>query len=542
MSETLWGSLSAVARITPDHPVVVFEDRLQTYAELAARAERVSHVLWSLGVRPGDRVAFLAANRPEYLELLFGASRIGAALVPLNTRFGVVDLQESLRRCGAKVLFFASRFRKQDFVAMLAEVLGNFEHQPERRSDDFPELERLVSLDGERAFGLPAYEDLLRGCTGESIPELDRDALGGAGLLLFTSGSSGLPKPVVLHESQLVRTMRDIGQRQGIRSDDRVLSFLPYFHVFGGAITTLVPILKGGTIVMMEAFDTVQSLEAASRERCTVLYSVAPCYQAWLDHPDFHRYDVSAIRTGVCSAGKGVMSMVAKRVRQSLCPMHSLFGMTETTGVVTFTKRGDSEELATETAGCPLPGAEVRIVDPVTRHPLPPDSEGEICVRGDMVTRGYFRLREETEAAFDHDGWFRTGDRGWLSKDGYLRVSGRLDDRLRSGGENIDPREVEAFVERHPKVAHCYVVGVPDERLGEVPIAFVIPRPGETLDFQQELLAFCRSRIANFKIPRRFFFIEEAPGWMHKVQRHRLKQEAIQRLDREGRQLSSDRP
>jgi len=532
MTATLWSSLSAIARIRPDHTAVKFGDLDETYAELAKRATSVSRVLWSLGVRPGDRVALLAANRPEYLELLYGAARIGAALVPLNTRFGVVDLRESLRRCGAKILFLAPRFRKQDFLAILSEVFQGGEPEPGRPLQVLPELERVVCLDDDSSFGRNTYRNLLKECVAQDIPTLGRDARSG-GLLLFTSGSSGLPKPVMLGDRQLVRNMRNVAHRQGIHAGDRVLSFLPYFHVFGGVISTLVPILSGSTIVMMEAYEPSSSLEAAERERCTVLYSVAPCYQGWFDHPRFHQYDLSSIRTGVCSAGRGPMSAMAKRVRSTLCPMHSLFGMTETTGVVTFTLPEDSEELTTETAGCAIPGAEITIRDPATGATPPPGTEGEICVRGDMVTAGYFRLREETERAFYSNGWFRTGDQGWIGDDGYLRVIGRLDDRLRSGGENIDPREIESFVQSHPDVARCYVVGVPHRRLGEVPVAFIVAREGGGFSDEGELFAHCRGRIANFKVPRRFFFVEEVPGWMHKVQRHRLKQDAIDRIGSE---------
>ncbi len=530
MTKSLWDVLSKAALARADHPAVIFAERRLSYAHLADRAARASAVLWSLGVRPGDRVAFLAANRPEYLELLFGAARLGASLVPINTRFGTVDLQAALQRCGAKAVFYARQFRKQDFAAMLAEALGAFDPGAPFSSDAFPELQRLVCLDADGAPSAAYYHDLMAGSAELTLPPLAATEDARGGLLLFTSGSSGLAKPVVLREDQLIRNMESIAARQGIRSDDRVLSFLPYFHVFGGVITTLVPLLRGGTIVMLEAFEATASLEAASREKCTVVYSVAPCYRAWLDHPERHRYDLSSVRTGVCSAGLGPMSAMAKRVRASLCPMHSLFGMTETTGVVTFTEQGDSEELTTETAGRPLPGGEVRIADPSSGAVLPPKAEGEIQVRGPMITSGYFRLEKETARAFTSDGWLRTGDQGWVGDDGYLRVIGRLDDRLRSGGENIDPREVEAFLQTHPKVAQCQVVGVPHRRLGEVPVAFAIAKDAATPPSEEELIAFCRGRIANFKVPRHFFIVEEMPGWMHKIQRHRLKEDALRRL------------
>jgi len=530
VDQTLWGTLSAIARVRADHPAVIFGERTLSYAQLLNRASRASAVLSSLGVRTGDRVAFLAANRPEYLELLFGAARLDASLVPINTRFGTVDLQAALQRCGAKVVFFAHRFRKQDFSKMLLEAVGALNPDRERPFDGFPELTRLVSLDSLDGSPKGTYEDLMARAADLPAPAASRRGEIGAGLLLFTSGSSGLAKPVVLREDQIIGNMASIAARQGINAHDRVLSFLPYFHVFGGVITTLVPLLRGGTIVMQEAFDATASLEAASRHKCTVVYSVAPCYRAWLDHPQLHQFDLSHIRTGVCSAGLGPMSAMAKRVRSSLCAMHSLFGMTETVGVVTFTGQGDSEELTTETAGCPLPGAEVRIVHPETGAILPAGEEGEIQARGPMITSGYFRLPKETARAFTPDGWLRTGDRGWVGKEGYLRVIGRLDDRLRSGGENIDPKEVEAFLQSHPGVAQSQVVGVPHKRLGEVPVAFIVPKDASKPPSGDELAEFCRGRIANFKSPRRYFVVEEMPGWMHKIQRHRLREDAIVRI------------
>jgi fatty-acyl-CoA synthase len=526
--DNLWSGLTAVASRTPERIAIVSSEHRLTYGQFAERAAMLAAGLYDLGLRPGDRVGYLAPNRPEYLELLFAVAQLGAALVPLNTRQGESDLAHALHSSGAKFLFFASGFRKHDYVALIEAVLGGIDVSGARKSGAAPEIERLVYLDGDaHGLGLLGYDDVLaRGRAAASRPDValvDRGT--STGLMLFTSGSSGAPKPVMLRQGQLVRNMARVRTRQGVTQDDRVLSFLPYFHVFGGVISTLVPLLCGGRVVMLPAFDADLSLEIAERERCTVVYGVAPTYSAWLDHPKFGSYDLSSIRTGVCSAGLPAMSATAKRVRAALAPMHSLFGMTETTGVASFTQIGDDEELATGSAGVALPDAEIAIFDPGTDRRV--EGEGEIRIRGDMITSGYFRMQDQTARAIDPGGWLHTGDRGYLDRGGYLYVAGRLDDRLRSAGENIDPREVEQFIKGYPAVEQCQVVGVPDPRLLEVPVAFVILKTSSQGASEEAIRGFCRGKIADFKIPRRVFFVTEFPGWMHKVQRFKLKEEAI---------------
>jgi fatty-acyl-CoA synthase len=458
---------------------------------------------------------------------------LGATLVPLNTRYGETDLAYCLRACGAKMLFFAKGFRKHDYVNLITGVLGGMEIATGRRAEVAPELELLVCLDHAegRGLGVPTYEDLLAGAQDLSLPGLPGSLPDPVGLMLFTSGSSGAPKPVMLTQGRLVRNMARVRERQGITGEDSVLSFLPYFHVFGGVISTLVPLLCGGRVVMMPAYDADESLQLAERERCTVVYGVAPTYTGWLDHPKFGSFDLSSIRTGVCSAGLPAMSATAKRVRAQIAPMHSLFGMTETSGVASLTRIGDDELHATGSAGLPLPDGEIAIFEPGTENRLSGQAEGEIRVRGDMVTPGYFRLPEQTARAIDAQGWLRTGDRGHFDAEGYLYISGRLDERLRCGGENVDPREIEQFINGHAAVSQCQVVGVPDPRLIEVPVAFVICKEGVPAVTEDDIRSYCRNRIADFKIPRRVFFVEEFPGWMHKIQRFKLKEEAIRRMD-----------
>lgn len=532
MTNCLWSALARVAEPSLERVAVVSGDQRLSYGSLLERASSLSAGLVAYGVQSGDRICYLAPNRVEYLQLWFAAARLGAALVPLNTRYGETDLAYCLRACGAKILFFAAAFRKHDYTHLISRALERIEITVDRRSPAAPELERLVCLDPveARGLGLASLDDLAARGRAATLPSVATARADPVGLMLFTSGSSGAPKPVMLTQGRLVRNMARVRDRQGITPDDRILSFLPYFHVFGGVISTLVPLLCGGRVVMMPAYDAEESLALAERERCTVVYGVAPTYNGWLDHPRFGAFDLSSIRTGVCSAGLPAMSATARRVREAIAPMHSLFGMTETTGVASLTCIGDDEMHATGSAGLPLPDAEIAIFEPGTDRRLTGEAEGEIRVRGDMVTPGYFRLPKLTARAIDAQGWLRTGDRGHFDAHGYLYVSGRLDERLRCGGENVDPREIEQFISGHPAVSQCQVVGVPDPRLSEVPVAFVVRKPGAAEVTEDDILAYCRHRIADFKIPRRIFFVDEFPGWMHKVQRFKLKEEARRRI------------
>jgi fatty-acyl-CoA synthase len=524
----LYSILGRTVALHGDREAVIFSNLRLTYRDLAERVERVAGVLWSMGIGPGDRVGLLAPNRPAYLELLLACAKLGAILVPFNTRYGVTDLRGAIQRSAPRVIFAAEKARSQDLRGVLASALGC---PPEGliRLDTNSELEQVIFLDpGDGSSPAPGH--LLESpastpCSGVLPTAVQRSE--SVLLLLFTSGSSGAPKPVMLGQRELATNMRSIVDRQGLVASDRFLSFLPFFHLFGGVIGTLTPVICGGVHVMMESFDAAASLAMVEAERCTVVMGVAPTYQAWFEHESFERIDLSSLRTGFCNAGKGPMARMTKRVRSRLAPTHSVFAMTETSGAVTMTWGSEDETRASESAGVPLPGFEIGIFDPLTSTQLAAGALGEIRIRGDLLFRGYFRMAEESARSFQN-GWFRTGDRGRVDDQGYLFVDGRLDERIRSGGENIDPKEVEDFIESLSGIRRCYVVGVPDDRLQQVPVAFVIPEDAATSIPEAEVIAACRGGIASFKIPRRVFCIDEAPGWLHKVQKHRLREDAIE--------------
>lgn len=517
---SLWATVHSHARQRPDHPAMVFQGKHISYAALLSASQRLAQQLTARGLGAGDRVALLSANHPTYPELLLAASFLGLTVIPLNTRLGSVDLASSLMRCDPRLVIHGENFRKHDYRQLMKATQERLQEIQGKtcRFDvvSSTELAALVAGDGHAA---PPATTAVQSHADHAL------------LIIFTSGSSGFPKPVLIGEGQAVRMMTRYGHRMGLTPQDRALSCMPYFHVYGGVITVLAPLAAGSTIVMLPAFDAEDALRATAQERCTVVFGTAETYRAWLTHPSFGDHDLSSVRTGQWSGGPaGLRLETAQQVNEKICSMHAIFGMTETLGTATMTQADDPFEIAGKTAGRPLPDVDIRVVDRVSRAPLPQGETGLLQVRGDCVALGYFGLPELTAAAIDTDGWLNTGDLAHVDAAGNLCVQGRTDDRLRCGGENIDAQEVERFVEGHAQVGQCQVVGVPDPRLTEIPVAFVIPVPGSKPLDEKALLAHCVGKLADFKIPRRFFIVEEFPGFMHKVQKGKLKEDAIARM------------
>jgi acyl-CoA synthetase (AMP-forming)/AMP-acid ligase II len=481
---------------------VVDGDRRVSFAELAELVRCAAGVCVDRDVGAGDRVAIWAPNTLDWVVAALGALCAGAALVPLNTRYKADEAAWILDRSRAALTFVSPPFLGNDYPGMLGDRPG------------------VVVLDG--SLWRPAAPD-----TAAEVA--DRVAAVGpddTGDVIFTSGTTGRPKGVVTTQAQTLRVFDTWAEVVGLRRGDRYLVVNPFFHTFGYKAGILACLLRGATIVPQPVFDVPAVLDLIERERISVLPGPPTLFQAILDAPDRADRDLGSLRLIVTGAAI-VPVVLIERLRDELAveTVLTAYGLTEATGTATMCRQGDDPETIASTSGRAIPDTEVRVVD-LDGAAVAVGDPGEVVVRGYNVMAGYFEDPEATAQAIDGDGWLHTGDIGVLDADGNLRITDRLKDMYVVGGFNVYPAEVEQLLAGHPAVAESAVVGVPDERLGEVGRAFVVARPDATAD-PAEIVAWCRDRIANFKAPRTVVVVDSLPrNASGKVLKVELRREA----------------
>jgi fatty-acyl-CoA synthase len=515
----------AAARWGP-REALAFQGQRWTFADLHARVDAAAKGLLEVGIAPGDKVALWMVNRPEWIEAMFAVMKIGAILVPINTRFRTEDMAYVLAQCDATAVILAERSGPIEYLGMLRQVVPALGARPDPR---FPRLRHVVAVAERPAADTVGWSAMLeRGrrvgdaVLRERAAKIDPDD---AAFMFYTSGTTGFPKGAV-HGHRLVRNTWDHGDRMGVSVNDVILMYLPLFHAFGFIEGPMMSMVRGARQVLTETFDADECLDLLERERATIIHGFDTHYQALLEAQARRPRDVSSVRTGICGTGMSSSIPIARRARQTFGNLMTGFGMSEVGIGVTFSFLDSTEEQCVEANGYPGAGYEVRIVDPATGAEQPVGVPGEILVRGDMVTRGYYNKPAETARAIDAEGWFHTGDMGLIRPDGHMRFLGRYKDMLKIGGENVDPMEVEAFLSGHPAIAAAAVVGVPDARLAEVAVAFVQLAAGATLS-ERDVIEHCRGRVASFKIPRHVCFVDELPmTTTGKVQKVKLRERA----------------
>jgi acyl-CoA synthetase (AMP-forming)/AMP-acid ligase II len=481
--------------------VVVGDERV-TSAELLERVDAVARGLVAAGVDPGDRVAIWAPNSIEWIVAALAITSAGGVLVPVNTRFKGVEAAYVLARSGARVLFTVRGFLDTDYPELLAAS-----------GVALPALRATVLLAGDPGDGAMALADFV--AAGASIAGSEIDARVAAlgpddpSDVVFTSGTTGSPKGVVMTHGQTLRAYLDWCDWADLRPGDRYLIVNPFFHIFGYKAGVLACLMRGATILPLAVFDPEVVCELVAREGITVLPGAPTLYQSLLDSPARHDHDLSTLRLAVTGAADIPVELI-RRVAEEL-PFRRIltgYGLTEA-GTVTGSRPGDDFEHIATTVGVPWAGFEVRTVDE-TGATTVPDAPGEVVVRSDTVMRAYLDDPGATAAAIDADGWLHTGDLGVFDADGYLRIVGRIKDMFIVGGFNAYPAEIENLLLRHPAVAQAAVVGIPDARLGEVGMAFVVPAPGTTVE-PDALIAWARDAMANYKVPRRVEVLDQLP-------------------------------
>jgi fatty-acyl-CoA synthase len=509
---TIGNLLTRTAERFPDRLAVAsrHQGKRLTWAELSAQADRVARGLWSLGIRRGDRVGIWSTNCYEWIMMHMGTARAGAALVNVNPAYRSHELQYTLQKSQMKALFLWSHDKRADY----REILGRARHQVANNLRheiyfDSPEWTALLDAEGQ----LPSF------VASDDVANIQ-----------YTSGTTGMPKGVLLTHHNIVNNGQFLAQGFHYTEQDKIVVPVPLFHCYGCVIGTMSAVNTGAALIFPNwTFDPRATLQAIHDERATSVYGVPAMYVAEFGLPEFATYDLTSLRTGMMSGAPCPIELM-KRV---LTEMHIgelviAYGQTETSPVVTMSDASDTIEVRVNTVGRAMPQTEIQIVSTVTGEVLPTGEQGEICARGYAVMKGYDGDPEGTALVIHEDGWLHSGDLGVMRDDGCLRITGRSRDVIIRGGENIYPREVEEFLYTHPKVGEAQVVGIPDARLGEIVCAWVRLRP-DVEATEEEIKEFCKGQIAYYKIPEFVRFVDDFPATLSgKIQKYKMREFEIE--------------
>jgi HIP---CoA ligase len=513
---TIASMTAAAAEQHGDQPAIIDGDVEISYAQLFERARDFGAALVASGVEPADRVAIWAPNSAEWIVAYLGLLQAGATLVPLNTRFKGVEAAELLRRARVRLLVTVTDFLSTDYVELLRAA-----------PIELPDLETIVVVpSGPARSDTIGWNEFMARSTPAGTAEVDRrrEALTreDPADILFTSGTTGVPKGAVSTHAGTMAVAQDWVAMAGLVASDRYLMINPYFHMFGLKSGILASVATGLTMVPLPVFDVDRALELVSTLRITVLPGPPTLYQSILDHPHRERYDLSSLRVAVTGAADIPVELI-ERIQAEL-PFPSVvagYGMTES-GTASGTSPTDSPAIIASTVGRARPQFEIRIIDS-GGNDVAADVVGEVVVRSPSVMSHYLDDPEATAAVLSPDGWLRTGDLGRLDAEGYLRITGRLKDVFMVGGFNVYPAEVESILLRHPQIQQAAVVGIPDERMGEVGAAFIVTRSADLSP--AEVQEWARANMANYKVPRRVEIVDALPlNATGKVQKLELKQ------------------
>ena len=507
----------------------------QSWAEFDAAVDGVAMGLLALGFQPGDHLGVWSTNWPEWVLLQFACGRIGVVLVTVNPAYQTSELEYAVRQSKMRGLALIDGFKQADFHRMLDEICPELATSDPGRlqSQRLPHLKCVIRMRGREHPGMVNWQQLIDDGRQVPVSELDTieqrlspvDPIN----LQYTSGTTGRPKGALLTHRNLLLNGYYAARRQQLTELDRICIPVPLYHCFGCVLGTICAAVTGAAMIFpFECFQAEATLTAIETERCTAVYGVPTMFIAMLEHPTYSQRDTSSLRTGIM-AGSPCPIELMKRVTQVM-GAHQItigFGQTEASPLITTTCADDTLEHRVGTVGTPLPGIEVRIVDPETRVSLPDGEPGELCCRGHNVMLCYYDQPDLTAQSIDADGWLYTGDMAVRQPDGYFRITGRFKDMIIRGGENIAPREIEELLYQHPKIEDVQVVGVPDRKYGEEVAAWIKLRLGESAT-EDEIREYCRARIAHFKAPRYVKFVDSFPTTVTgKIQKYKIREQAI---------------
>jgi fatty-acyl-CoA synthase len=536
--KSLGDQLDKTSEKFPKNIAVVFGEQRLSYTRLREEVEKLAKGLLGLGVQKGDKVALWLSNGPEFIYSMFAIAKVGALMVPLNTRYKVHEIEYILNHSDSSTLIMMDKFLGIDFINLITEVLPELvDSKPGALSSDrMPGLRNVICVSKHKYDGIARLVDLMEMKSKETSSDgLERrqNSVGkeNVAMLAYTAGTTGFPKGVMLTHYSILKHMHTVSEVLDVNSKDRLIVYLPLFHVFGCVVNVVQAVLKGASLILQQYFDPGESLRLMEKERASVIMGVPTMYTMQLEHEDFKRYDFMSLRVGVLGAAS-IPVELAKNVKTKfgLEGLMTGYGMTEACGCITATNIDDPIEKVAETVGKEYPETQVRIADPKTGVTVLPGQEGEFLVRGYHLMKGYYKDPEATGSAIDKDGWLHTGDLGVMMENGYFKFIGRVKEMFIVGGFNVYPAEIENFLFSHPDIKQAYVIGVPDKMMGEVGMAFVEVRDGASCT-EKGITDYCKGKIANFKVPKYIQIVKRFPMTASgKIQKFKLRERAVKEL------------
>lgn len=520
IGKTIGGLFDEVVELYPDNEALVVHHQgiRLTYRQLKEQVDTCARALIAAGMNKGERVGIWAPNCAEWAIVQYATAKIGAILVNINPSYRLHELEYALNHSGCSLLFTADEFKKSNYLEMLNHLAPELKISEPGRLDleKLHHLRAIVHLGWDPCPGMWDWHDFLglsSNVDAETLAKRQASCCFDDPInIQYTSGTTGFPKGATLSHHNILNNGCFVAETMNFTHKDRLVIPVPLYHCFGMVLGNLGCLSHGATVIYpSQGFEPDAVLRAVEQERATAIYGVPTMFIAELEDPNFHKYDLSSLRTGIM-AGAPCPIEVMKKVKtiMHMPEVQIAYGMTETSPVSTQTRPGTTLEKQVSTVGKVHPHLEIKIIDPETQRVVPRGTAGELCTRGYSVMLGYWRDEEKTREAIDPARWMHSGDMATMDKQGYINIVGRIKDMIIRGGENIYPREIEEFLFTHPKVSEVQVIGVPDEKYGEEVMAWIKLRDGE-MATEEEIKAYCRGNIAHYKIPRYIKFTESFP-------------------------------